>query len=236
VLSGIASSVLAYPTLTRATPKEVDAKLILALDVSSSVSEGRWKIQKQGYAVAFANPEIQKVLLEGPLGVTAVALVQWSEADLQKVVIPWTLINSRETAGVFSTILASMNRTHTGDTGIGAGVRYCTRLMREAPFVANRSIIDVSGDGIENSPYVSVDDSILPIHTARDEAVKQGITINGLVLYGTPDTIRDERLLDYYQANVIGGPRCFALPIENPDQLDVFTKGVEQKLMRELVA
>ena len=76
--------------------------------------------------------------------------------------------------------------------------------LERAPFKAERRVIDISGDGNNNSGRSVTD--------ARDEALAKGITINALVIL-TPlsESFRPEHtnppggLEKYFQDNVIGG-------------------------------
>jgi Protein of unknown function (DUF1194) len=56
-------------------------------------------------------------------------------------------------------------------------------------------VIDVSGDGANNRGR--------PAAEARDDAVREGVTINGL-----PILALEPGLDQYYQTNVIGGPNA----------------------------
>ena len=135
-----------------AAVREVDTLLVLATDVSNSVIKERWDVQRNGYAAALANEEVQKALLSGPRGAIGLCLIQWSSYDQQKDVIPWTFLDSREMIGVFSSLLQGMERQFSNKTGIGAALRYCASYLDEAPFRAERAVIDVSGDGYDNQP------------------------------------------------------------------------------------
>src|ERR1700751_4038540 len=75
--------------------REVDTLLVLATDVSNSVIKERWEVQRNGYAAALANEDVQKALLSGARGAVGRCLVQWSSYDQQKDVIPWTYLDSR---------------------------------------------------------------------------------------------------------------------------------------------
>ena len=85
-----------------ASVRDVDTLLVLATDVSNSVIKERWEVQRNGYAAALANEDVQKALLSGARGAIGLCLIQWSSYDQQKDVIPWTYLDSREMIGVFS--------------------------------------------------------------------------------------------------------------------------------------
>ena len=61
-----------------------------------------------------------------------------------------------------------------GRTSISAAIDFGMAQLRRSPYQSDRRVIDVSGDGTNNSGR--------PVTEARDAAVAQGLTINGLVI------------------------------------------------------
>ena len=61
-----------------ASVRNVDTLLVLATDVSNSVTKERWDVRRNGYAAAFANEDVQKALLSGAHGAIGLCLIQWS--------------------------------------------------------------------------------------------------------------------------------------------------------------
>ena len=217
-----------------AAVREVDTLLVLATDVSNSVIKERWDVQRNGYAAAFANEDVQKALLSGARGAVALCLVQWSSADQQRDVIPWTYLDSREMIGVFSSLLANMERQFSSNTGISAALRYCASYLDEAPYRAERAVIDISGDGYDNQP-LAINDRVVPLPQIRDSVVARGIIINGMPLLGVAEPLpRYKSLLEYYAAEVIGGSGSFVEPVENPDDIASFTGALRRKLVAEV--
>jgi hypothetical protein len=69
------------------------------------------------------------------------------------------------------------------------GIAFAMTQLDRAPYETRRRVIDVSGDGDNNSGR--------DVTAARDEAIANGITINGLVILTetppkSPGTIPDE--------------------------------------------
>lgn len=233
VLAGIGASI-ATPAFAASSKREVDMNLVLALDVSLSVTDPRWEVQKRGYAAAFASREVQLAMLSGPIGAIGLTVVLWSGYKHRFQVVPWTLIDSRDMAGIISHLFGKMDRTYSHDTCIGGALALGAKLLKNAPFQAPRSVIDISGDGDENSPYVR-DDGPVSLTTTRDSVLRgnPSLTINGLVLLGADD-VRVPDLYEYYKSEVIGGPGAFAITVEDPNRLDLFTRGIEKKLIMEI--
>jgi hypothetical protein len=94
------------------------------------------------------------------------------------------------------------------------------KLFPAEPPPGTRRVIDVSGDGANNSGRPPAD--------ARDDAVAAGVVINGLpILNIEPD-------LDvHYREQVIGGPGSFMVAIETYDQ---FAEAIVRKLVTEIAA
>ena len=217
-----------------AAVREVDTLLVLATDVSNSVIKERWDVQRNGYAAALANEDVQKALLSGARGAVALCLVQWASHYQQKDVIPWTYLDSREMIGVFSKLLAGMERQYSSNTGISAALRYCASYLDEAPYRAERAVIDISGDGYDNQP-LAINDRVVPLPQIRDSVVARGIIINGMPILGVAEPVpRYKSLLEYYAAEVIGGSGSFVEPVENPDDIASFAGALRRKLVAEV--
>src|SRR3954470_1795046 len=84
---------------------QVDLQLVLAVDVSGSVSHSRFELQKQGYATAFRNPQVINAIRSGMTQAIAVTMTQWTGPELQVTVVPWTLIKDEPSARAFATAI-----------------------------------------------------------------------------------------------------------------------------------
>src|SRR5258707_9828489 len=195
--------------------ERVDLLLVLAADVSGSMDKSKFELQRSGYAAAFSNPRVIEALRGGPRGRVAAAFIEWSGALQQKVVIDWTVISNDETARQFGDhILEAPRAFARNSTSISAGIDFAMTQLDRAPYEADRRVIDVSGDGDNNSGR--------PVTAARDEALAKGVTINGLViLTETPSSSYSTHtnppggLANYYRNNVIGGDGVFVVIAEN---------------------
>lgn len=205
---------------------EVDVQLFLAVDVSRSMSPRELSIQRRGYAEALVSEPVLSAIRSGLLGRVALTYVEWSGPYFQRVVVPWTLIETQTDAETFArkitlTVQPAMNRT-----SISGAIRYATASFQSNGFVSNRRVIDISGDGPNNQGR--------PVVVARDEALAEGFIINGLPLMtreGLGATFGIDNLDAYYEDCVIGGPGSFVIPVRSWDQ---FPTAVRQKLVLEL--
>lgn len=145
--------------------------LALLLDVSSSVTPERYALQKQGLLTSFQDPSIQRLMLNQSPGGMAVTIFEWSTGAQQ--VIPWHHIQNPGDMEKFVEQVRNLDRDQAdGVTAIGVALEAGIESLEQAPCVPERKILDVSGDGANNS-------GIDPSHL-RDQAQTQGITINGL--------------------------------------------------------
>ncbi len=209
------------PGSPAAAKTEVSVALVLAVDTSFSVSNGRFELQKQGYAAAFRNPQVLNAIRSLATQSIAVAMFQWTGPLLHVVVADWTPIKDQTSANAFADeIAAAPRRLFRGGTSISGAIDYSRLLLAQSPFKGTRRIIDISGDGSNNSGR--------PATQARDEAVAAGISINGL-----PILTVEPGLDRYYYNNVIGGPGAFMIPVANYDS---FADAILKKLISEIAA
>lgn len=213
----------AQPPAPPAPPAQTDVAiaLVLAVDTSGSVSMGRFELQRRGYAAAFRNPQVLNSIRSLVTQSIAVTMMQWTGPRLHVVVADWTLIKDETSAEAFAAAIeAAPRQLFGGGTSISGAIDYARLLLAQSPFNGARRIIDVSGDGSNNSGR--------PVTLARDEAVAAGIGINGLpILTIEPDLDR------YYYDNVIGGPGAFMIPAES---YDAFADAVLKKLITEIAS
>lgn len=205
----------------------VDLELVLAVDVSLSMDLDEQRLQRDGYIAAFRDPEVQKVITSGSQGRIAVTYMEWAGPGTHNVVIPWMLIDGPQTAESFAARLEATQISRARMTSISSALEFSGRLLRENTFKGDRQVIDVSGDGPNNSGR--------PVVTIRDELVNQGVIINGLPIMlkiGQFSGNFDLNDLDaYYESCVIGGQGAFVIPIREKSE---FSPAIRRKLLLEI--
>jgi len=217
---------LAASRVARASSEPVDVLLVLAVDVSRSIDEDEAKLQREGFRAAMADPRVVAAIRSGTLGAIGVCYLEWASADYQRIVIPWTKIDGPATAARWAEQLAAAPRVSMNWTSISGAIEASIRAINDAPFEGTRRVIDISGDGVNNSGG--------PVTLLRDIAVDAGITINGLPIlndrspFGRPQNMS---LDQYFQDFVIGGPGAFVIVAED---FDSFQGAVLRKLIREI--
>jgi len=198
---------------------EVDLQLVLAVDVSGSVNQERFELQRKGYADAFRNPRVVRAIRAGRRQQIAVAMVQWTGPELHVLAVDWTIVRDQASADTLADRIAGAERElFGGGTSLSGAIDNGVALLEDCPFRGERRAIDISGDGSNNRGR--------PADAARDDAVRAGIVINGLpILTLEPD-------LDvYYKENVIGGPGSFVIAVAS---YEAFAEAILNKLVTEI--
>ena len=217
-------------TIPRAGAETVDVALVLAADVSRSVDDDEFKLQRQGYAAAVTNARVLQAIASGQHGAVALCFVEWSGPEEQQVVADWTVVRDGESAASFAAILMNAPRSFVGRTSISAALDFSRAYFAKAGVTAERRVIDVSGDGTNNSGR--------PVLDAREETIAAGITINRLAIINEhpnpgyfAHTQPPEGLPEYYRQNVVGGPGGFLLVVQD---FSSFGEAITNKLVNEI--
>jgi hypothetical protein len=207
----------------------VDLELVLAVDVSASISASEQRLQRQGYVEAFRSPELVAAMQEGGLGRIAVAYVEWAGPAVQSLALGWTLIDGAGAAQAFAARLESLPLRREFDTSIAGALAFSMALFAASSFSSERRVIDLSANGPNNTGP--------PVAPARDAAIASGITINGLPImtkmYWDGGLYSIEGLDFYFEDCVIGGPDAFVIAVRRGDELE---KAIRRKLVLEIAA
>src|SRR5262249_20676869 len=151
----------------------------------------------------------------------------WSGIGAQKIVIDWMVIDGAKAAQEFASQLDEAQRSFADRTSISGGIDFAMAQLERAPFSAPRRTIDVSGERTKNSGC--------DVAAEWNEAVAQGVTINGLVIlseqplsWNQDHTNPPGGLEAYYRNNVVGGPNSFVMVAEN---FNAFRQAIINKLI-----
>jgi hypothetical protein len=207
------------PTRADVPPAPVALELVIAVDTSASVDDREFTLQVEGIARAFADREVIAAIESlGPAGM-AVGFVQWSGPEAFTLAIPFNHVYDRRTAKAFGFLVSLTQRRSTaGTTAMADSLGRAAALIDTNEFAGDRRVIDVSGDGRNNTPP--------NIEAVRDRVVQLGITINGLAILSD-----DPRLDIYYRNSLIGGQDAFA---EVAGGFGEFAQAMKRKLIREI--
>jgi hypothetical protein len=208
----------------------VDLEVILAADVSRSIDDAEFDLQRKGYAAALSDPRVLAAIHGRQGAAIGVSFIEWSGDEDQQVVVDWTEIRDEEDAGSMAAAMIAAPRSFMGRTSISAAIDFAMAHFAKSKWQASRRIIDISGDGTNNSGRA--------VTEARDQAISQGVTINGLTIINdkpnlgySAHTQPPGGLPLYYRQNVIGGTNAFLLVIQD---FNSFADAMAQKLAKEI--
>jgi hypothetical protein len=228
-LAAVAALVL-LSSMGAAHAAGVDLEVVLAADVSRSIDDGEFELQRKGYAAALTDPRVLKAIHATKSGAIGVCFIEWSGEEDQQVVLDWTEIRDEEDGGGAAAVILKAPRSFTGRTSISAAIDFAKAHFAKAKWPAARRIVDASGDGTSNSGR--------PLAEARDQAVADGITINGLAIINdkpnlgySAHTSPPGGLPSYYRQNVIGGPSAFLIVVKD---FNSFAEAMANKLAKEI--
>lgn len=223
--AGLGAAALVIGGQAHAVP--VGLELMLLVDVSGSVVNTEYVLQRTGYVNAFNSAAVQTAIANSQLGAIAVTYIEWSGATQQSVRVGWSLINSAASANAFAAAVNLTTRAFQGNTAIDSAIGlsfagFGTEVGAASNFFESlRQVIDVSGDGVDNAST----GIFAPNGSGRDAAIAAGVdAINGIA-------IGDASLLAYYNTNVKGGATGFAIGAAN---FSDFEAAIQRKLVAEI--
>lgn len=221
---------LAAAALAAAEPgsdsRRVDLELILAVDVSGSIDPDEADLQRKGYLRALLDPEVIRAIKSGPEGRIAVTYVEWAGMGHYKTVTGWSVIDGEESAKAFAGRLGAQPIESAHRTSVSGAIDGSVPLFAANAYDGARRVVDISGDGANNYGRL--------VTEARDAAVKEGVTINGLPILtnttaGAYPTPPDLDL--FFRDCVIGGPGAFYIVAHG---FEDFARAVRKKLIIEI--
>lgn len=202
--------------------------LLLALDVSGSVNDPEYRLQRQGLAAALTSPEVAEVLLATPELPVYIAAFEWAGQFDQSTILDWTpVVDDTSLQFVAARIIAPTPRPASLSTALGAAMAYAAALFRDAPPTCLQLTLDISGDGKNND---------WPDPRSQHRKL-EGVTINALVIGADNPSPGDQRetdiaeLTSYFAAEIIRGPGAF---VEAALGYEDYEAAMKRKLLREL--
>lgn len=195
-----------------------DLNLVLAFDVSASVNDAEFALQRAGTARALRSERVTAAIEAAPGGI-AVAIIQWSSIGQQAIGLDWVTLSEADEVHRYAEQVAALpRRLPGGGTMIHAGLKFAQDMFETAPGPARRYVIDVSGNGQTDNPEALAEQ--------RDRLVARGVVINGLAIEEDLDD-----LTAYFYTHVIGGQQAF---VETANDWEDFAVAMERKLYREI--
>jgi hypothetical protein len=224
LMAGTMLALLLWPSGAAAV-ENVDLKLVLATDASGSINNDEFRLEREGTAAAFVDPEVIKAIQSGALGRIAVSMLDFSSPGFGKTVIDWRIIHDQTTAAAFAQAIIDTPRTFGRRTSVSNALELGAALIEstEGDIVATRKVIDVAGDGANNDGN--------PMQEVHDRVIEQGIVINGLPVMDESANGYYPNLDRYYQACVVGGRGAFVIVVRS---FKDFLPAMRRKLILEI--
>jgi hypothetical protein len=204
----------------------VDVELVIAVDISYSMDPEEQALQREGYVLALKSAEFLRALKQGAHGRIAITYFEWAGPNTQQIIMPWRVIDGPESADAVAAEISAVPYRRASRTSISGALVFAKPLFDTSGYKGLRRVIDVSGDGVNNSG--------LPIVPVREDVLAAGITINGLPIMlkrPNPGTLDIEDLDIYYEDCVIGGAGAFVIPIKERAK---FIEATRTKLVLEI--
>ena len=192
--------------------------LVLAIDVSVSIDQHDYALQRDGLAAALRAPEVVDAFLSSHSPV-AVAAYEWSGPYLARTVLDWIVVTSRNDLDLAAERIEDTVRAWSGSTSIGNALVFGAELFEQAPSCAHQTL-DLSVDGLNN-------EGVHP-YSVYNSGVYGRTTVNALAIGGE---LPLDEFVEYLTQNVIRGPGSFVEVAY--DHYDV-EAALRRKLVREV--
>ena len=208
--------IIAFCLLSTSPANACEVALLLSIDISGSIDAGEYAIQTQGLALALKDASIADALVAGQMTLT---VVHWSGVGRQALVIPWQKMLSTADVTGFANAVAAQPRAFTAsDTAVGEAIDFSASQFAQVAD-CQRKVIDISGDGPENSGFTDA--------AASARTHDLGIEINAIAI---EDMGRTNPVTRYYQKWVVtrGGFVITARGLED------YPRAMREKIFREI--
>jgi Ca-activated chloride channel homolog len=181
--------------------------LLLAMDVSGSVSAQHFALQRDATAQALLTPPVRRAAADGLRS----GVMMWGSA--QHIAVPFGG-DPADTAAA----LARANRPEAGSTDVAGAIRAGTAALLAEP--CERRVLDISGDGAHSATPLS------DLEAAVTAAAAAGIEINALPIV----TRHDPGIADWFREHVTGPAGGFVIAA-TPES---FARAIRLKLAMEI--
>lgn len=228
----------------------VNTMIVLAVDVSGSIDDNEYRLQKNGIISALLDKNLALLLKDcNSMGV-AITYVEWAgNFDSSKQVhqfVEWTHVKNGQDLSEFALAVDGTSRLNTtGSTDIDLALRFSEKLLKNSTFQSDQKVILVSSDGSQNisqgylfsslvkdsrREQVSSSNLVQIVASTSQRLVNEGYLIDALVIMNDEESLGLGLPLDeYYRRFVAGGANSFVRGIA---KFDDYKMGLLEILMR----
>lgn len=158
--------------------------LLLAMDVSGSVTEANYHLQRDATASA-----LEEVLKPRPGLPMAVGVIMWE--GQAHVVLPWAVLRSQGDVQRFAARLRGIERPGGGSTNLTTAMQESLLEFDRVPCTPERRVLDISGDGASDEP---------DLDQQRQRAEVLEVQVNGLPIV---TSLQNYDIVEYFRSEVI---------------------------------
>jgi hypothetical protein len=186
---------------------DVDAELILLVDVTQSVSGSEFGQMMEGFAQSFESAGVVDAIQAGTLGRLAVSLVFYTHRNMQSVGIDWMEISDANSAASFAALLRSTSQPFAQPrTGISGALDFAVPHYGSETggidngFTSAVQAMAFFGEGADDHSGQTNGSRDLTVQNSRDAALAAGVDLIGAMTVGAAGSVDS-----YFQQFVIGG-------------------------------
>lgn len=117
-----------------------DVELSLLVDVSGSVNNSEFNLQRNGYADAFRSSSVIDGITNGNEGQIAANLIYWSDSNRQAEAVEWSSIDDAASANDFADAIATAPRPFGGATAPGSAIDFSVPGFDANEFNSTREV------------------------------------------------------------------------------------------------
>ena len=201
--------------------------LILALDISGSVTWTEYRMQQRGLSEALQDPEVIDVILSDPEAPVYVYVFEWAGTGGYDVAVDWVALRNRsDIEALAAQITNYSSQRSTFRTAIGAALHFAQSQFERGPD-CDRRTVDISGDGKSN---VGPTPRQVYASGGYEDIVVNTLSI-GEPLEEEGAAVTNAQLIEYYHREVNHGPGAFTIEAIG---FEDYARAMKRKLIREL--
>ena len=201
--------------------------LILAIDISASVTWKEYRMQQRSLAAALRDPEVVDLILSDPSQPVAMLAFEWAGNRSQALSSDWIELTDLEKIETFASRIENFSsERNTYRTAIGQALQFSKFQFDRGPDCLKRTI-DVSTDGKNN---VIPKPETVYLAGGFENIVVNTLSIGEETIVPGAE-VKNRNLLAYHQRFVNHGLGSFTIPAEG---FADYQRAMKRKLIREL--
>ena len=186
---------------------QVDAELVMLVDVTQSVSGPEFGLMMEGIADGWETSALVNAIHAGDIGSIAASLVFYSGRNNQTVGVGWMEISDLTSAQSFANLIRNAARPFSQPrTGVAGALDFAAGQFGTETggtgngFESQYQGITFVAEGIDDHSPTTGGSREVTVQNSRDNALAAGVDFINALTVGAPGTVDD-----WFTQNVIGG-------------------------------